>query len=102
MTQALSPDQVRHVAKLARLSLSESQIQNMAQQLSRVLTHIQQISELDLKDVQPMAHALDLSNQLRDDVPGPTLTVDQVLANAPDKMPPFFQVPKVIDEGSGA
>ncbi|MEX0775787.1 MAG: Asp-tRNA(Asn)/Glu-tRNA(Gln) amidotransferase subunit GatC [Phycisphaeraceae bacterium] len=101
-THKLSEEQVRHVSKLARLRLSDTEVHDLAQQLSAVLRHVEKLNELDLTNVEPMAHAMDLANVLRPDEPGPTLTVEQVLANAPDRSPPFFKVPKVLVEGGGA
>ncbi len=102
MSQTLTHDQVRHVAKLSRLKLSEAEVAQFARQLSDILTYVEKLNELNLDEVQPMAHALDLTNVLRPDEPKPGLSVEQVLANAPAKEPPFFMVPKVIDDGSGA
>ncbi len=99
----LSDDQVRHVAKLARLRLGDGQIHPMALQLSAVLQHVAKLGELDLQGVEPMAHAADITNQWRDDSLANPLSNDAVLANAPDAMPPFFKVPKVLGgDGGGA
>lgn len=98
----LSEEQVRHVAKLSRLRLSDEEVHRMSEQLSAVLGYVSQLSELDVEGVEPMAHALDMSNVFRDDEPGPALSIEAVLANAPAKDPPFFKVPKVLGEGSGA
>lgn len=100
--QEITLDQVRHVAKLARLSLGEPQLQKFTQQLEGILEYVAKIRTLKTEGVEPMAHALPLSNVLRDDVPQPGLPLDQVLRNAPDTDGPFFKVPKVIggDEDS--
>lgn len=95
---ALSESQVRHVAKLSRLELSDEQIRRFSQQLSTVLEHVSKLEELDVTGVEPMAHATDLTNTTRDDQPVAGLTVDEVLANAPQKSEPFFCVPKVLGE----
>ena len=100
MPEKLTEDDVRHVAKLARLKLSEEQVHLYAEQLSHILQYVEKLNELDLEGVEPMAHAIDLTNRLRDDVPGNVLPVEAALANAPDADPPFFRVPKVIGEGS--
>ena len=102
MPEKLTDDQVRHVAKLSRLRLADDEIHRMAEQLSAVLDYVSQLNELNVDGVEPMAHAMEMSNVLREDVAGPALSVDAVLANAPDKSPPFFKVPKVIDDGGGA
>jgi aspartyl-tRNA(Asn)/glutamyl-tRNA(Gln) amidotransferase subunit C len=100
--QAIAPEQVRHVAKLARLALNEPQLARFAGQLESILEYVAQIGQVDVANVEPMAHALPLVNVLRDDVAGPGLPLDQVLQNAPESDGPFFKVPKVIggDEDS--
>lgn len=102
MAEQLTDKQVRHVAKLARLRLSDDEVHPMAQQLSAILAYVAQIEELDTDGVEPMAHPLDVTNVLRDDTPGPTLTTDEALANAPARDGDFFAVPKVLGDGGGA
>lgn len=94
--QKITPDQVRHVAKLARLALNEQELQRIGGQLESILQYIAAIGKLDVANVTPMPHALPLHNVLREDIPGPTLTVEQVLQNAPQVDGPFFAVPKVL------
>ena len=98
----LSDDDVRHVAKLARLAIPEDQVHRYAQQLQGILGYVAKIAEVDTEGVEPTAHALPLRNVLRRDAVGPMLSAEQVLQNAPDSDPPFFKVPKVIggDEDS--
>lgn len=102
MPEQLSPAQVEHVAKLARLRLGPEESQAMAHDLSRILDYIAKLDELDVNDVQPMAHPMDVTNVLREDEPEPGLAVEKILANAPEKDPPYFKVPKVLGEGSSA
>ena len=99
---AIAPEQVRHVAKLARLALDEASLQRFAPQLESILEYVAHIGEVDVAVVEPMAHALPVSNVLRDDVVKPSLPLDKVLQNAPETDGPFFKVPKVIggDEDS--
>ncbi len=99
---SLTPADVRKVAKLARLELSEAQVEQYRTQLSAVLGYVRQLRELDVSGVEPMSHPIASSNRLADDVPGPTLTNTQLIAMAPDAFPPFIKVPKVLDGGSGA
>ena len=94
--QAISPEQVRHVAKLGRLALDEAQLERFAGQLEPILEYVAHIGEVDVANVEPMAHAVPLANVLRDDVVGPSLPLDKVLQNAPETDGPFFKVPKVI------
>lgn len=98
----ISLDQVRHVAKLARLALREDQLLKIAPQLGAILQYIEQINKIDKSGVEPMAHALPLHNVLREDVVEPSLPLEQVLKNAPDTDGAFFKVPKIIggDEDS--
>jgi aspartyl-tRNA(Asn)/glutamyl-tRNA(Gln) amidotransferase subunit C len=98
----ITDDDVRHVAKLARLALPEEKLKKLTEQLESILEYVAQIGRVDTSGVEPMAHALPLHNVLREDVVGPGLPLEQVLQNAPDVDGPFFKVPKVIggDEDS--
>jgi aspartyl-tRNA(Asn)/glutamyl-tRNA(Gln) amidotransferase subunit C len=90
----LSRDQVLHVARLARLELSEEELTTMAGELSGVLDHIEKIGELgDLADVPPTSHVVAVENALRADEPRPSLPREVVLADAPDPAPDGFRVP---------
>jgi aspartyl-tRNA(Asn)/glutamyl-tRNA(Gln) amidotransferase subunit C len=90
----LSRDQVLHVARLARLELSEEELEVMAGELSGVLGHIEKISELgDLEDVAPTSHVVAVENALRADEPRPCLPREVVLASAPDPAQDGFRVP---------
>jgi len=102
MSEKLTEEQVRAVAKLSRLKLSEEEVHHFSEQLSAVLAHVAKLEELDTDDVEPMAHALDMHNVLRADEPTPGMRTDAALANAPESDPPFFKVPTVIDDGGGA
>jgi aspartyl-tRNA(Asn)/glutamyl-tRNA(Gln) amidotransferase subunit C len=93
---AISPEQVRHVAKLARLALDEQAVQRFQGQLESILHYVAKVGEADVSGVEPMAHALPLTNVLRDDVVEPSLPLEEVLQNAPASDGPFFRVPKVI------
>ena len=96
MPASLTPDDVRHVAKLARLAIDESHVRRYAGQLESILGYIAKINSVDVAGIEPMAHASGLVNVLRDDTPGEALAVAQVLANAPVADGAFFSVPKVI------
>jgi aspartyl-tRNA(Asn)/glutamyl-tRNA(Gln) amidotransferase subunit C len=86
-------DQVLHVAKLARLRLSDEEVERMAGELSTILEAIEQIGELDLEGVQPTSHVVDLENVLRPDEPRPSLPREKALENAPDATEDGFRVP---------
>ena len=102
MPAPLSEDEVRHVAKLSRLELDDEEIRHFTHQLADVLDYIAKLDELNVDDIEPMAHAGDVTNALREDRTDAGIPVEQVLANAPEKSPPFFKVPKVLGDGSGA
>ena len=86
-------EQVLHVARLARLELSEDEVAKMSDELSAVLDHIQKIGELDLDGVPPTTHVVEVSNALRPDVVAPSLPRDVALANAPAVADWGFRVP---------
>ena len=100
MSQHITEQDVRHVAKLSRLKLSEEEVRLFTGQLGRVLDYVAKLQELDVTGVEPMAHPTDLANKLRDDTPGQPMSVESALANAPEKDAPFFKVPKVFGEES--
>jgi aspartyl-tRNA(Asn)/glutamyl-tRNA(Gln) amidotransferase subunit C len=98
----LDLQQVKHVAKLSRLWLSDAELQKFGQQLGSILGYVEQINQARIEGVEPMAHAVRLTNVLREDIAAPALPTDAVLANAPDTDGPFFKVPKVIGEDDSA
>jgi aspartyl-tRNA(Asn)/glutamyl-tRNA(Gln) amidotransferase subunit C len=89
----LDHEQVLHVARLARLELSEEEVERMAAELSKVLDHIEKIRELDLEGVPPTSHVIDVVNALRADEPEPSLPRDVILAAAPEPLNDGFGVP---------
>ena len=93
--------EVLHIAKLARLKLTENEIELFQKQLNDCLEAFRQISELDTSNVRPMQHILDLHNVTRPDEPRPSLPVDQALRNAPCRRDGFFEVPAVFEHQSG-
>ena len=86
-------EQVLHVARLARLELSDEEIERMAGELSGILEHVDRISGLDLDGVEPTAHVVALENVLRADEPEPSLPRDRALEQAPDVVDGAFRVP---------
>jgi aspartyl-tRNA(Asn)/glutamyl-tRNA(Gln) amidotransferase subunit C len=86
-------EQVLHVARLARLALTEEEVDRFGAQLNDILAAVSKVSELDLEDVPPTSHPLDLVNVWGDDEPRPSLALDQALGNAPDREGDFFRVP---------
>jgi aspartyl-tRNA(Asn)/glutamyl-tRNA(Gln) amidotransferase subunit C len=94
----ISKEEVEHVAKLARLAVSEEEKENFSRQLSEILTYVGKLNELDTSKIEPTSHVLDLSNVFRDDVVRESLPAEDVLANAPDRENDHFRVPKIIEE----
>ena len=90
---AISRDEVVHVARLARLALTEEELDRFAGQLDAILEAVGKVSELDLNGVEPTLHPLELSNVWAEDEPRPSLPVDEALANAPDLEADAFRVP---------
>ena len=102
MADAITPETVRQVARLSRLALADEQIARYAGQLESIRHYVEKITQADVAGVEPMAHAVPLTNVLRDDVVEPSLPLAQVLQNAPEADGPFFKVPKIFgaDEDS--
>jgi aspartyl-tRNA(Asn)/glutamyl-tRNA(Gln) amidotransferase subunit C len=86
-------DQVLHVARLARLRLSEEEVERMATELSGILDHVDRISQLDLEGIEPTTHVLPLQNVLRADEPRPSWPRERALGQAPDPSGGAFRVP---------
>ena len=96
---ALSTDDVRKVAKLARLKLTPPEEELLAGQLGNILDYVALLNEVDTSDVEPMAHAAGLSNVFRPDEPRPSLDRADALRNAPKTDGKFFLVPQILEEG---
>jgi aspartyl-tRNA(Asn)/glutamyl-tRNA(Gln) amidotransferase subunit C len=86
-------EQVLHVARLARLELTEDEVGRMTTEMSKILGHIEKIGELDLEGVPPTSHVVEVTGALRPDVPRPSLPHDVAFANAPDIADDGFRVP---------
>jgi len=95
IARVIDLDTVRHVARLARLRLQPDEETRMQQELNGILEHVDRIQSLDLDDVEPTSHVIDVRNVLRDDVPRPSLTREDALENAPEVMDGGFAVPKI-------
>jgi len=90
---AIDREQLLHVAQLARLELSDEQLERLGAQLNDIIEAVSKVSELDLSDVPATSHPLDVVNVWADDEPRPCLTVDEALANAPERDGNYFKVP---------
>ena len=92
---AITRDDVLHVARLARLEIPEGEVEAVQAQLGAILEAVGKVSELDLSDVEPTSHPLDIVNVWAEDEPRPSLPVEDALANAPDPSDGQFRVPAV-------
>lgn len=91
---AISEEQVRHVAMLARLGLTDEQVGSLGTELNSILEQVDRIAALDLTGVEPTAHAIPLTNVVRPDVPRPCLSRNDALLNAPESEDGAFLIPK--------
>lgn len=94
---SVSTDEVRHIARLARLQFSDAEEEQLAQEMSRILDHMDTLNELDTTGVPPMSHVLDLHNVYRADEVEERIDREDALQNAPDTDGKYFRVPKVIE-----
>lgn len=94
---ALTSEEVRHVARLARLALDEAAIARMTAELGQIVGYVEQLAEVDTDGVEPVANVAGLVNVTRADVPGPMLRPEQALANAPQANSSAFLVPKAVE-----
>ena len=94
---ALTSDDVRWVAHLARLKLSDAELETMTRQLGSILTYVDQLKAVNTDGVEPLAHPLPLANVFRADELVPSLPVAAALANAPERSGDFYNVPAVLD-----
>lgn len=97
---ALTLEEVRHVAKLARLRLNEAQLEQYRGQLSAILDHIEKLNELDVTGVEPMAHPTGIANRMEEDDVSPPMPLDDLLKNAPAVEGRFLAVLKVLADES--
>ncbi|UCE49121.1 MAG: Asp-tRNA(Asn)/Glu-tRNA(Gln) amidotransferase subunit GatC [Phycisphaerales bacterium] len=102
MAEKLDKSQVRKVARLSRLELTEAEVEEFTGQLSAILDYVEKMNELDTESVEPLAHCLPISNVFRPDRAGESLGTEKALANAPQRDGNFFKVPKILDDSSGA
>ena len=102
MEKKIDEAQVRKVAKLSRLELSDAEVDEFTGQLRAILEYVEKMNELDTEGVEPLAHCLAISNVLREDCARESLGTEAALANAPQRDGDFFKVPKILDVRSGA
>lgn len=94
----ITREDVEHVARLARLELSDAEIERMREQLNAILGYIDKLRELDITNVEPTSHAVPLVNVMREDEVVPCVPTDAMLANAPDRVGELFRVPRIIED----
>lgn len=98
MARAIEIDEVRRIAALSRLQLTDAECVRMAGDLSAILDYMNLLGEADTGGVEPTAHPLSATNVLREDVPRASMSSEAALANAPARDAPYFKVPKVLDQ----
>jgi aspartyl-tRNA(Asn)/glutamyl-tRNA(Gln) amidotransferase subunit C len=97
----IRPDEVREIAVLARLQLSDDEVARLTQDLDAILGYVAALSDLDTASIEPMTHAVPFDCPLREDAAAAPLAVDEALANAPRREGAFFLVPRVVPAPSG-
>jgi aspartyl-tRNA(Asn)/glutamyl-tRNA(Gln) amidotransferase subunit C len=95
-------EEVREIATLARLELSDQEIERMTSDLDAILGYVAALKDLDTSAVEPMTHAVPFDCPLRADEVGPSLSVEEALRNAPRREASFFQVPRIVPATGGA
>lgn len=98
MDKRIDETQVRKVAKLARLELSNAEVEEFAGQLSAILDYVERMNKLNTEGVEPLAHCLPINNVFREDIVKESLGTEKTLANAPQRDGAFFKVPKILEE----
>jgi aspartyl-tRNA(Asn)/glutamyl-tRNA(Gln) amidotransferase subunit C len=94
----ISREDVQHVARLARLELSETELVRMQGEMNNILAYMDKLRSVDTTGVEPTSHAVPLTNVMREDEPRPSLPLADMLANAPEAAGDFFRVPRIIEE----
>ncbi len=93
----ISKEQVKHVANLARLALTDEEVEKMTKQLGDIINYAELLNELDTENVKPTTHVLDLKNVMRKDEPRDWISKEDALKNAPDQKDGQFRVPSILD-----
>ena len=98
VSMKISAEEIKKIALLSRLEVKEDQMETVGKQLNDILSYMDLLSQVDVTDVKPTAHAVSMSNVMRDDVPQPSLANEKALQNAPEQADGYFKVPKVIQD----
>jgi len=102
MAEKISPPEVRKIARLGRILLTEEELENFAPQLDAILSYFEKLNELDTDKVEPLSHVLPLTNVMREDEPELSIGAELAVREAPESERGFFKVPKVLGDGGGA
>ena len=94
----ITREEVLHIARLARLELSDTELERIREQLNGILQYIDKLKRLDVTGVEPTSHAVPLVNVMREDEVAPPFAQDAMLANAPDRVAALFRVPRIIED----
>ncbi len=94
---SLTPEEVRHIARLARVGLSDDEMPRLQSQLSQILDYFRRLQEVDTENVPPTAHTLAMHNVMREDEPQPSIDKEEVLANAPQREDDRFRVRAILE-----
>ncbi len=94
----VSREEVEHVAQLARMALTSQDLERVGTELNRILEHFNRLQELETEDVAPTSHAIPMTNVFREDQVGESLSVEDVVENAPERSDEFFRVPRIVEE----
>lgn len=94
----VSREVVEHVATLARLDLSDEEVERLQKEMGRILEHADKLQEVNTDDIQGTSHVIPMTNVYREDEVGQSLTPEEVVANAPDAAEEFFKVPRIVEE----
>jgi aspartyl-tRNA(Asn)/glutamyl-tRNA(Gln) amidotransferase subunit C len=94
---SITPEEVKHIATLARVGLTDDEISRLQSQLSDILDYFQRLQEVDTEGLPPTAHTLSLHNVLRDDEPQPSFDKEDILANAPQRQDDLFRVRAILE-----
>ncbi len=94
---SVSEKEVRYVANLARLQLSEDEVKHLSKDMNNILGYMDLLNELDTENIEPLEHVIDLKSRLRSDISEQTMSHADALKNAPDADSDYFRVPKVIE-----
>ena len=94
---SISPEEVKHIAYLSRFELKEDEVDQYTGHISQLLDYVETLKSVNIEHVEPMSHAIPTYNVMREDVVGASLSVEEALANAPEKQGPYFKVPRVTE-----